>query len=176
AFLQQLQSIFGDQQQGFEQGQGQQQPQYDYGDQQDQGTFDTQQWDITQDPRFQELQQHQDILAQYIANQVQTQQEQAEDQELDGLLDQLRQQYGDYDEQYVVTLAASGMHPEQAVQQYQQMVNNIRSQPRMDAGLPNIVSPSNGMPSEQIDVANLKDADRKKLVQNILRQASENRG
>ena len=174
-FLQQLNAIFGDQQQNqFEQGQ---QPQYDYGDQQDGGgTFEQQQWDLSQDPRFQELQQHQDILAQHIAQQMQQEQEAQEDQELDTLLGSLRQQYGDYDEQYVVTLAASGMHPEQAVKQYQQMVNQIRSQPRADAGLPNIVSPSNGMPSEQVDVASLNSADRKRLVQNILAQASQNRG
>lgn len=172
-FLQQLQAIFGNE---MEDGQGpdQGQPQYDYGD--GQATFDQQQWDIAQDPRFQELQQHQDILAQYIAGQVQTQQEAAEDQELDTMLDDLRERYGDYDERYVVTMAASGMHPEQAVQQYMQMVQGIRQQPRADAGLPSIVSPSNGMPSEQVDVASLNDADRKRLVQNILKQASENRG
>jgi hypothetical protein len=175
-FMQQLQAIFGgDQQQDFEQGQnGQQQQQYDYGDQQ--GTFDQQQWDISQDPRFQELQQHQDLLAQHIASQMQQEQEAQEDSELDTMLENLREQYGDYDERYVITMAASGMHPEEAVKAYHEMVNNIRSQPRADAGLPKIVSPSNGMPSEQVDVASLSDTDRKRLVQNILAQASQNRG
>ena len=169
-FMQQLQAIFGgDQQQEYEQGQDGQQ--YDQ-----EGTFDQQQWDLSQDPRFQELQQHQDLLAQHIASQMQQEQESQEDAELDTMLDQLREQYGDYDERYVITMAASGMHPEEAVKAYHEMVNNIRSQPRADANLPRIVSPSNGMPSEQIDVANLSDGDRKKLVQNILAQASQNRG
>jgi hypothetical protein len=174
-FMQQLQSIFGEQNQQLEQGQqnGQQQ-QYDYGDQE--GTFEQQQWDISQDPRFQELQQHQDLLANYIAQQMTQEQQTQEDAELDTMLNDLREQYGDYDERYVVTMAASGMHPEEAVKSYMEMVNGIRSAPRPDAGLPRIVSPSNGMPSEQIDVANLSDGDRKKLVQNILAQASQNRG
>lgn len=170
-FMQQLQAIFGgDDGQYDEQGQNG----YDNGDQD--GTFDQQQWDLSQDPRFQELQQHQDLLAQHIAQQMQQEQEAQEDQELDTMLDDLRQQYGDYDERYVITMAASGVHPEDAVKQYMEMVNGIRSQPRADANLPRIVSPSNGMPTEQVDVANLSDADRRKLVQNILSQASQNRG
>lgn len=174
-FMQQLQAIFGDQQQGQQQfEQGQNGNQYDYGDQE--GTFDQQQFDLSQDPRFQELQQHQDLLANYIAQQMTQEQEAAEDQELDTMLDQLRQQYGDYDERYVITMAASGMHPEEAVKAYHEMVNNIRQQPRADANLPRIVSPSNGMPSEQVDVANLSDSDRKRLVQNILANAAQNRG
>lgn len=172
-FMQQLQSIFGDQQQEQYGEQGQD-GQYDYGDQN--GTFDQQQWDLSQDPRFQELQQHQDLLAQHIAQQMQQEQEAQEDGELDTMLDDLRQQYGDYDERYVITMAASGMHPEDAVKAYHDMVNNIRQQPRADANLPRIVNPSNGMPSEQVDVANLSDSDRRKLVQNILAQASQNRG
>lgn len=172
-FMQQLQAIFGgDEGQQYEQGPNGQE--YDYGDQE--GTFEQQQWDLSQDPRFQELQQHQDLLAQHIAGQMQAEQEAQEDAELDEMLDSLRQQYGDYDERYVITMAASGMHPEEAVKAYHEMVNNIRSQPRADANLPRIVSPSNGMPSEQVDVANLSDADRRKLVQNILSQASQNRG
>lgn len=168
-FMQQLQSIFGgDQEQEYEQGPN------GYDDQE--GTFEQQQWDLTQDPKFQELQQHQDLLANYIAQQMTQEQEASEDAELDTMLDDLRERYGDYDERYVVTMAASGMHPEDAVKQYMEMVNGIRSQPRADAGLPRIVSPSNGMPSEQIDVANLSDGDRKRLVQNILAQASQNRG
>jgi hypothetical protein len=171
-FMEQLQSIFGEQQQESQYDEQGSENQYEDG----QGTFDQQQWDVSQDPKFQELQQHQDLLANYIAQQMTQEQEAQEDSELDTMLDDLREQYGDYDERYVVTMAASGIHPEEAVKSYHEMVNNIRQQPRADAGLPRIVSPSNGMPSEQIDVANISDGDRKKLVQNILAQASQNRG
>ena len=174
-FLGQLNAMFGDQDNGqYEQDYDQ--SGYENDDSDDQGTFDTQDYDLSQDPRFQQIQQQQDIIANFLAQQMQQEQEQQADNDLDDELNRIREEKGEFDERYVLTMAASGMPIDEAVQAYHDMVNNIRNGPRPDAGLPNIVSPSNGVPSEQIDVANLAEGDRKQLVMNILRQAAQNRG
>jgi hypothetical protein len=175
AFMQQLQSIFGDQQPQTPQGQPAPQQQQQQTPT-DENLFDEKPFDITSDPRFQELAKNQDILANYLATQAQANDAAQADAMLNSELQSLQQKYGEFDERYVITLGASGMDLEAAVQQYQDIVGKAQNTPRSDANVPSIISPSGSVPQERVNVAELTVADRKKLVMNMLAQASQQQG
>lgn len=168
-FMQQMQAFFGgDEQQQPNQQQGQQQSNDNFV-----GTFDEQPFDIENDPRFQQLKQNQDQIAAFLAQQVEAEQAQQADSYLDNELNSLSQKYGEFDEEFVLGLATNGVPLEDAVQRYQSLVERVRTTPAPDAGLPNIMSPGGGLPSEQINPADMSDAQRKQYVMNVLAQASK---
>jgi hypothetical protein len=171
AFMAQLQSIFGDQPQTTQEPakDKQQAPT-------DESLFDEKPFDVTSDPKFQELQKNQDILANYLAQEAQAREAAQADAMLNSELQTLQQKYGDFDERYVITLGASGMPLEDAVQQYQDIVGKAQNTPRSDANVPSIISPSGSVPSERVDVASLSTQDRKNLIMSYLAQAKQEQG
>lgn len=173
AFMAQLQSIFGETQQP----QTTQQPnKADEPKPTDDSLFDEKPFDITSDPRFQELKNNQDILANYLSQQAQAEQAAKGDQLLATEMQNLTSKYGQFDERYVITLGASGMPLEDAVKQYQEIVGQAQNTPRSDASVPSIISPSGSVPQERVNVAELSTNDRKQLVMNYLAQASQQQG
>lgn len=167
--LEQMQAFFGE-----DNGQ-QQQPQGQEGDPDFTPTFEDQPFDLEQDPRFQQLAQQQDVIANFLSQQAQAELAAEADSALEQELTQLREANGEFDERYVLTLAASGMELGDAVKQYQSLVEGIRSRPAPDANMPTVIG-GGGVPSEAPDMGNLSEQDRKSLVMNILKQASENQG
>lgn len=172
AFMAQLQSIFGEQ----PQPNAPVAPKTDASANPEEGSFDEKPFDIASDPRFAELKQNQDILANYLSQQAQAQQQAEADNLLNSELNSLKEKYGEYDERYVITLGASGMPLEDAVRQYQDIVGKAQNTPRSDANVPSILSPGGSVPQERVDVATLSTNDRKKLVMNYLAQASQQQG
>lgn len=164
--LEQMQAFFGE-----DNGQ-QQQPQGQEGDPNFEPSFEDQPFDLESDPRFQQLAQQQDIIANFLAQQTQAELAQEADNALEAELNSLKESAGEFDERYVLTLAASGMELADAVKQYQSLVEGIRSRPAPDANMP-IVMGSGGVPADAPDMSNLSANDRKSLVMNILKQASE---
>jgi hypothetical protein len=165
-FLKQMQAFYGDPQ--SQQPEPQQQSQDNSYDQ-----FDEQPFDIENDPRFQQLKQQQDLIAGFLAQQVEAEQAQNADQQLDSEIQSLTEQYGEFDEDYVFGLALNGVPLEDAVQRYHSMVENVRTRPAADANLPNIIAPGGGLPSEQVNPADMTDAQRKAFVMNALAQANQ---
>lgn len=167
-FMEQMQAFFGQ-----EEGNGQQNQQQQ-SNEQEPGAFETQQFDLSTDPNFQTIKQQQDIIAGYLSQEVETKRAAEEDAALETELSNLREKYGDYDEDYVCGLALNGVDPEVAVKRFLALSENIRKVPASDAGVPNIVSPGGGMPTENLNPAEMTDKQRQALVMSVLRQANQN--
>jgi hypothetical protein len=159
-FLQQMQTFFPSE----EPQQQQQQESEGY-------TFEEQPFQLDNDPNFRQIKEQQDLIAQVLTAQLEQERANEEDQLLDQELTRLQNQYGEFDENYVFGLALNGVELEDAVQKYFNLVEGIRSAPRADSQIPNIVAPGGGMPSERIDPAEMTNEQRKAYVLNYLAQA-----
>ena len=97
-----------------------------------------------QDPRFDQLQQGVELVAQTLLNQQQEKLNQQAERDLDNSLNALRKEHGDFDERYVLSLAAANDIPvEEAHKSYQELVQNIlQKNPRPFA--PNVMGNSGG--------------------------------
>lgn len=97
-----------------------------------------------------------------------------EDQELDQYLSSLKEKYGDFDEDYVLTKMANGTDGEKAIQQYQSLIDS-RAASRNQAGnsAPVVLGAGGGLPSNQVDPSKLDDRATKDLVAQMLAAARE---
>ena len=123
------------------------------------------------DPRYDQLQEGLDLVANTLLQQEQAKISAQADAELDTELKGLREKFGDFDEHYVLSLVANGATMEQAAQKYQTLTQNILQQnPRPFA--PNVMGNSGGgtgLPSQAIDPTKLSDQDRRALVAQMLK-------
>lgn len=132
-------------------------------------------FDITQHPKFQELMGNQQTMAEYLAGNIQQQQEAEAEADIDEEWNAAQEKHGNaLDEQSVFSLALGNkISIEQAADYYMQNVNKIRSQPRANGTAPRVVSPQGGIPSTQTDPANMSDKETRSLVAQILAQAQQ---
>jgi len=125
-----------------------------------------------QDPRFDQLQQGLDLVAQTILQQKQQETSQAADAKLDAEINELKQKYPAFDEGYFLSLMANGASSEEAASAYQQLTQNILQQnPRPFA--PTVMGNSGGgtgLPSQAIDPTKLGDKERRALVAQMVQQ------
>jgi hypothetical protein len=153
-------------QEGIENPNAQQEPSQ-YGEQGQQNG----QFDLTSHPEYQQLQQVVEEMAGILVNQREQEQQAQEDQALDDELNSLKQQHGDFDEPFVLSRMAAGASGEDAVQEYQQFVQQVLSGQRRPG--PKILGAGGSLPQNNIDVKKLDDKERRGLVENMLRQASQ---
>lgn len=136
-----------------------------------------------EDPRIAQMAEQLELMRQAIVadweqkqQQAQQQQlieqQQQEDQALEQELTSLREKYGDYDEQYVLGLMGAGMEAEKAVQQYQQLTQQIL-QNRPGNFAPTVLSGKGGIPSTAVDRRNMTGEQRRALVANMLAAAKQ---
>jgi hypothetical protein len=124
------------------------------------------------DPRVDELQQHIQTLASVILEKNQKEQEANEDAELDQQLTSLKQQYGDYDEDYVLAKMMNGMEAENAVKSYFEKVEQL-AQRRIPKPL--IMGGGGGLPNQTPNVTQMDDKGVKNLVAQMLQNAADQR-
>lgn len=124
-----------------------------------------------QDPRYDQLQQGLDLVAQTLLQQEQQKISAQADAELDAELNSLREKFGTFDERYVLSLVANGATMEEAATAYQSLTQNILQQnPRPFA--PSVMGNSGGgtgLPSQAIDPRTLGDKERRALVAQMLK-------
>lgn len=122
------------------------------------------------DPRIAQLEQQQQVIADFILQQENAKQAAKEDAELAAYLNKLKEDFGDYDVDYVQTKMYSGMSGEDAVKQYQGLVAQAaQSRPNP----PVIMGAGGGLPSQTINPAQMSDKDRKALITQMLAQANQ---
>jgi len=111
------------------------------------------------DPRLQGLEEKLNSIAEFLVSQQQETQQSQEEKEFFQELQRLKEQHGDFDEDYVITKIANGLDPEQAVLKYRELVTG-QAQQLMAPGqqAPVVMSSGGGVPSQSIDFKNL---DRK---------------
>lgn len=121
--------------------------------------------------KLSKLDQHEQIigrLSQEFQQLQAAEQEAQEDAELEQYLEDLAEEYGDFDEEYVVGLIAAGVDGEEAVGRYQNLINRASSPRRNTA--PTVMSGSGGIPtSGSVNVSKLNKTDTQNLVAELLR-------
>lgn len=119
-----------------------------------------------------------EALAQYVMNQENQSKESKEDGELEDYLALLKEEYGQFDEDYVLTKMFHGASGEEAIQAYQDFVQQITNQAGSAvSNLPTFLSSSGGSGVPQTPSQKLGDIpskDIRNLVADVLAQA--NRG
>lgn len=156
-FLARLQEAVG----GDDQGLG------DLGDYEESGSSD--------DPyaeRFSQLEQALATIAEQMVGQQQSAQQKAEDEELESTLTELKNQHGEYDEDWVLAKALkNGGDLEAAVKEYFQFEEQVRTKALRPSPRP--LGQGGGLPSSDIDPTKLSDREAKDLVRKILDEANQ---
>lgn len=99
-----------------------------------------------------------------------------EDQALEEYLEELQEEYGEFDEDFVVGLIAAGVDGDDAVEQYQELVQNIAQQygGGQQRVTPNVMSSNGGIPNlGSVDPHKLSNSQTQDLVAEILRMTNE---
>ena len=134
-------------------------------------------FDLTSDPNFKTMKEQQDTIAAFLAKQVEAEESAKADSQLETKLAELTEKYGEFDEDYVfgvaVNLSDDKNAIETAVQRYHAMVEGIRTKPSADSGLPNILTPGGGLPSEGINPAEMDKKQRMAYMVNALTNANK---
>jgi hypothetical protein len=173
-FFQEMQNFYSDDPRfkGILKPEGQGQQEFDLGeDQQKQ----QQQYNLESDPRFQQLTQQQEIIANFLSTQVQQQEQAKEDAALDAELTAMTQKFGEFDEDYVLGLVSSGIDLDKAVQRYKNIEAKFRQAPLPGSNLPPVVNPGGGVPSTAINPADLSSQDTKNLIASYLASQAQER-
>jgi hypothetical protein len=111
-------------------------------------------------------------LSQQIQQQQQASQQEQEDEALEEYLDDLREEYGDFDEEYVVGLIAAGLDGEDAVERFQELINDIANNTEIEQSprYPQVMSGGGGVPDMgQVDTSKMSNQDTQSLIAEILR-------
>lgn len=112
-------------------------------------------------------------LAEYLLGNQQQAQLQDANKELDTVLGSLKEKHGDFNEQFVLTLIASGADPEKAVEQYKEAVNAAATaQVTPGQQAPTVVGGGGGTPTEIVDVGALTPQQTKDHVAKLLAAAA----
>lgn len=113
-----------------------------------------------------------ETLAQNHLTQQQDQTQAAEDQQLDQYLGLLKQEYGEYDEDFVMAKMMAGMDGEEAVQMYQQRIQGQVNDRSRRPNVPTILGGGGSVPQEGQRIAKASRNDVRGLVANILQAAN----
>ena len=132
--------------------------------------------EFLQHPEIKKMQEMVNTMAHFLVQQRQTQQEAQESEELEQTLNSLREQHGDFDEEWVLSRYLNDdkmTDIEQAVQAYRELESSILAKQRQPG--PKILGSGGSVPNQDLDPKNLDDKGRRKLVEQLLQQrASQN--
>lgn len=148
-------------------------------EQQGQGETDPSEPEWLNHPKFQELNQMVETMAQLMVQQNQTVEDQQEDEALAQELDALHEEHGDFDEDWVLTKVMTAMQRGQemsiadAVNAYNEHKQGILAESRKPG--PKVLSANGHAPDSQISKEDLaSDGSRKALVMQMLQAAQQN--
>lgn len=131
------------------------------------------------DPRVERAEQLSEAVAQYIMDQHEQQEATQQDEALDQQITSLKQQHGIAEddtqaERFVMGLMLAGTSAEQAFDEYDSLVQQTATRARPNDSAPSILGSGGGVPSSQIPVSQLRDANaRKALVAQMLSQQDQ---
>jgi len=113
-----------------------------------------------------------EALAQHFLDSQQSQQEMQEDSELNDYLEQLHEEFGDYDEDYVCMLLENGLDGAEAVMKWQQVIQEqINAASQATSGMIPTLSSSGGgavpMPEQQ-NLGKVPSKDIVNMIKNVL--------
>lgn len=91
---------------------------------------------------------------------------------LDSVLEDLEQEYGPYDQEFVLTQMAAGADPETAVQAYLSLVDRIKTESNRPQA-PTVVGGGLGGVVAPLEIKDMSAQDRRGLVADMLRAAKD---
>lgn len=154
-------------------GGGQQQPPQGVPGQQAPGQEGQQQSALP--PEFQQMQERfgtfetvLEAMAQQILDQRTSEQDSQEDQQLDDYLGLLKEEFGDYDEHYVIAKMMAGVDGAEAVKQYQQAIQGQVNQRARTPNVPPILGGGGSVPQGGKPITEATRKETKGLVAQIL--------
>lgn len=124
-------------------------------------------------PEVQQRLQMVDVMAQLFIQQQQAQEQQAADQQLEKTLTDLKTKHGDFNDQWVLSLAYQTGDIEGAVQQYKQLEAQLKGPGQATTPAPTVLGSGGGLPESNVDVTKLNSKDTKALVTQMLDQAKQ---
>jgi hypothetical protein len=125
------------------------------------------------DPRYAQLEQLVQVMAEQMLNQRQQTEEQQYQEQLDSVLSQLHTDHGDFDDNYVLTLISQGVEPEEAVKHFNNAVTAYATKLQAPAAnAPTVIGAGGGYPSQAIDPGKLDNKSAKDLVIQMLAQSA----
>lgn len=132
--------------------------------------------DITQHPQFQQLADMVNAMAELTVQQNTQQLEQQADSELEQEFKAAHEQYGDFDEKWVMVqlLANDELTLDGAVQQYQQFVKDLLTNANKPG--PRVLGTGGNVPNQGADPSQLDDKGRRSLVAQMLDEARQQAG
>jgi hypothetical protein len=164
----------GQQGQGFQQQQPGQQPGTP-GMGQNGGLTQQQYAQLPPDVKTQ-LDQHNQILttlAEHYLNEQKSQQQQQEDEALDKYLSGLKDEFGDFDEEFVLAKMAAGQDGAKAVKAYQKNLKQLIAKQNAGSAPSGILGGGGQVPQETVNPAELNNKDVTKLVAGLMSQAQQ---
>ena len=111
--------------------------------------------------KFQTLEKQLEEVSSKTSNFEQSQREQEQMAILDSTLEKMHTEHGDFDEEFVLTKIASGRTPDQAIQEYQKLIQSVidsQSKP------PTLMNGPSGTPLDQVDKTKLRDPKFRKAL------------
>jgi len=97
------------------------------------------------------------------------QQEDAEGQaQLDSVLDQMHNQYGQFDDNFILLQLSQHGNVEQAIQAWNNLLGQYGSPQQPQRQAPKIMGGQGGVPSGQVNTEQLRGKDRREMVSNML--------
>lgn len=129
--------------------------------------------DFLNHPQFKQMNEMVNAMAQLMVQQNQTSQQAAEDQALETELSSLKEQHGEFDEDWVLSKALANPKTslEDIVKSYHEFVNGVIANQRKPG--PNVMSPGGQAPNNQINPKELDDKSRRNLVVQMLEAAAQ---
>lgn len=126
-------------------------------------------------PYFQQIKRQQDVIAEYLAKEIESKELAKINQEIDQQFSAVSQKYGDLSQEdvnIIVSIATTqNVSVTEAADALFNRLGQVQQRPNPSAGLPPIVPTGGGVPNAPIDPAALSNKDTKHLVESILRKA-----
>lgn len=132
-------------------------------------------------PEFQQLQEKfntfetvLEAMAQQMLDQRSTEEQSAEDQQLDEYFGLLKQEFGDFDEHFVIAKMMAGVDGAEAVKQFQQLIQGqVNQRGQRAANLPPVLGGGGAVPQGGKSVTDASRKETKNLVAQILAASNQ---
>lgn len=111
-----------------------------------------------------------EMLAEFVLGENQHRQAQQEDAALDDVLSQMKTEYGDFDEDYVLIKMEQGATPDQAIQAYNRLVQSQVTQAMKRQNVPVPLSSGSPPVAEDVPITKAGRKDVQALIAEVLNQ------
>lgn len=125
--------------------------------------------------RIDQQQQVLEALAEFVLGQNQQVLESQEDAELDSYINNLKTEFGEFDEEYVLFKMDSGMPGAEAVQQYQSMIQaQVNAATQAANNAPPVLSGGGTVPQDSVpNMGEIPNKDVRSLVESLIAQSNQ---